>query len=169
MKNLIAAVLLLGCGFAQAAPLTWAVDAVFDDGGILQGTFDYDDALNQYSNVDIVSSGGSLASIFDSSYSSYSILSNSSNFLSDTSVTNAVPQSLLNLTFSESLTADGGVVSLVIGSGPNGSGEISGSIATGTSRLVTSGTVSTVPVPAAVWLFGSGLAGLGWMRRRKTA
>jgi hypothetical protein len=30
-------------------------------------------------------------------------------------------------------------------------------------------TVSTVPIPAAVWLFGSALAGLGWMRRRKTA
>jgi hypothetical protein len=28
--------------------------------------------------------------------------------------------------------------------------------------------VSTVPIPAAVWLFGSALAGLGWMRRRKT-
>jgi hypothetical protein len=27
---------------------------------------------------------------------------------------------------------------------------------------------STVPVPAAVWLFGSALGGLGWMRRRKT-
>ena len=26
-------------------------------------------------------------------------------------------------------------------------------------------TVQTVPVPAAVWLFGSALAGLGWMRR----
>jgi hypothetical protein len=27
---------------------------------------------------------------------------------------------------------------------------------------------SQVPIPAAVWLFGSALAGLGWMRRRKT-
>jgi hypothetical protein len=26
--------------------------------------------------------------------------------------------------------------------------------------------VSQVPIPAAVWLFGSALAGLGWMRRR---
>ena len=26
-----------------------------------------------------------------------------------------------------------------------------------------------VPIPAAVWLFGSALAGLGWMRRRQTA
>ena len=28
--------------------------------------------------------------------------------------------------------------------------------------------VSQVPVPAAVWLFGSALAGLGWMRRKRT-
>jgi hypothetical protein len=28
---------------------------------------------------------------------------------------------------------------------------------------------SVVPIPAAVWLFGSALAGLGWIRRRKTA
>ena len=29
--------------------------------------------------------------------------------------------------------------------------------------------VSVVPIPAAVWLFGSALAGLGWMRRRSQA
>ena len=28
---------------------------------------------------------------------------------------------------------------------------------------------ATVPVPAAVWLFGSALAGLGWMSRRQLA
>jgi len=28
---------------------------------------------------------------------------------------------------------------------------------------------SVVPLPAAVWLFGSALAGLGWLRRRQTA
>jgi hypothetical protein len=28
------------------------------------------------------------------------------------------------------------------------------------------GGTTVVPVPAAVWLFGSGLAALGWMRRR---
>jgi len=30
-------------------------------------------------------------------------------------------------------------------------------------------TYSAVPIPAAAWLFGSALAGLGWMRRRTTA
>jgi hypothetical protein len=29
--------------------------------------------------------------------------------------------------------------------------------------------VTVVPIPAAVWLFGSALAGLGWFRRRQTA
>ena len=29
--------------------------------------------------------------------------------------------------------------------------------------------VSTVPVPAAVWLFGSALAGLGWLKRKQSA
>jgi hypothetical protein len=29
-------------------------------------------------------------------------------------------------------------------------------------------TTTAVPVPAAVWLFGSALAGLGWMRRKAT-
>jgi hypothetical protein len=29
--------------------------------------------------------------------------------------------------------------------------------------------INEVPIPAAVWLFGSALGGLGWMRRRKTA
>jgi hypothetical protein len=33
--------------------------------------------------------------------------------------------------------------------------------------LATAWTVA-VPVPAAVWLFGSALAGLGWMRRKQT-
>jgi hypothetical protein len=35
--------------------------------------------------------------------------------------------------------------------------------------LVTAWTVTAVPLPPAVWLFGSALAGLGWIRRKKTA
>jgi hypothetical protein len=35
--------------------------------------------------------------------------------------------------------------------------------------VVRSISVSAVPIPAAVWLFGSALAGLGWMRRKQAA
>jgi hypothetical protein len=28
--------------------------------------------------------------------------------------------------------------------------------------------VNVIPIPAAVWLFGSALAGLGWLRRKQT-
>jgi len=46
----------------------------------------------------------------------------------------------------------------------------SGCTETGTVTLEFGGTVSTVPVPAAVWLFGSGMIGLaGLARRRKAA
>jgi hypothetical protein len=30
-------------------------------------------------------------------------------------------------------------------------------------------TLNVIPIPASVWLFGSALAGLGWMRRKKTS
>lgn len=36
-------------------------------------------------------------------------------------------------------------------------------------EVVSQYAISVVPVPAAAWLFGSALAGLGWMRRRKTS
>jgi hypothetical protein len=38
----------------------------------------------------------------------------------------------------------------------------------GTPTVVDSITASQVPVPAAAWLFGSALAGLGWLRRKQT-
>lgn len=39
---------------------------------------------------------------------------------------------------------------------------------TGTVVQVDNINVSAVPIPAAVWLFASALAGLGWLRRRQT-
>ncbi len=47
-------------------------------------------------------------------------------------------------------------------------GRLEGSIM-GTAIIATLGSVSTVPIPAAIWLFGSGLLGLIGIARRKTA
>jgi len=43
-----------------------------------------------------------------------------------------------------------------------------GATSTGTPAGIDNLVVSAIPVPAAVWLFGSALAGLGWLRRRQT-
>jgi hypothetical protein len=74
----------------------------------------------------------------------------------------------LNLTFAQPLTNAGGVIDL--------SGYETATIrdtsynflAEGTRTIVSGRIVgsSVVPIPAAVWLFGSALAGLGWFRRK---
>lgn len=52
---------------------------------------------------------------------------------------------------------------------PNGSGTISGGAGSGSSTSTGGGTtVSPVPLPAAVWLFGSGLIGLVAVSRRSS-
>ncbi len=62
----------------------------------------------------------------------------------------------------EALSAGVGVFDLAII-------ELGDSMADPLFASTTSATVqNVVPIPAAVWLFGSALAGLGWMRRRKT-
>jgi hypothetical protein len=48
-------------------------------------------------------------------------------------------------------------------------GSINSSVPEGHSLIEGYATAwSVVPIPAAVWLFGSALAGLGWMRRKQT-
>ncbi len=59
---------------------------------------------------------------------------------------------------SETMTVNGGNIAYVIAEGVSPD-------AVGFDNLV----ANTVPIPAAVWLFGSGLGLLGWFRRRQTA
>jgi hypothetical protein len=44
-----------------------------------------------------------------------------------------------------------------------------GGVGSTSNYYISEANISAVPVPAAVWLFGSALAGLGWFRRRQTA
>ncbi len=73
----------------------------------------------------------------------------------------------LYLSFAAPLTNAGGVIDV---SGYE-TGEVydPGGLVIAGSRTIVSGQVfasSVVPVPASVWLFGSALGGLGWVRRR---
>jgi len=67
-------------------------------------------------------------------------------------------------TFSGTGYLDAGTYTLLAGSSIGSGGASSGY--SSSSFMVS---YSTVPVPAAAWLFGSALAGLGWLRRKQTA
>jgi len=130
-----------------------------------------DAATDMYSNVDIV------ATITTETYGEQTIFLNDSTitrddsfggivmyFVSDCSlVTCSAPLEavLLDVYFDSAITSPG--VIGISGGLAFDNGDLPFQLALGPSA-----TVSSVPIPAAVWLFGSALGGLGWMRRRKT-
>jgi hypothetical protein len=166
MKNLIAAVLLLGCGAVQAIPITWTINnASLGEYGPVVGQFDFDVDTLLYSNVSIVAGG--LPGVGSSNFTDVH-LPNSPNgnqllvMGSTVYLGNGPWESSLFLNFGSSLTSVGGVVSISSGSVwvPD----------PGFSMILDPGaSVSAVPIPTSVWLFGSALAGLGWIRRKQAA
>jgi len=84
----------------------------------------------------------------------------------DLSGSSVAPIQRIELSFASALTSAGGEVLLDWGKYQ------AADIYPGPCQLIcaeiVSGSVvaSVVPIPAAVWLFGSALAGLGWLRRR---
>jgi len=148
-----------------AMPVEWNVDAlVFDDGGTGSGTFTYDADTNTYSDIDIVTTAGSGFS--GASYIDVNIVAGVS---ADSFVAMIYPLAglpVLQLSFAAPLTGAGGIVAIdgyaesICGDGCE--------YPAGDYRYISSGQVSAVPIPAAVWLFGSALAGLGWLRRKQT-
>jgi hypothetical protein len=169
MKKLIALVLLLGSAQAFAIPVTWYLqDAVFADTALLEGTilfgqFDYDAETELYSNVDIRSAQLPASSGFAVSTYNGNTVGNLPTQLATFGqgvYFGADYNNFLVLDFAASLTSVGGVIAVTGGESFEGSFSRS---------LMAGATVSTVPVPAAVYLFGSGLGLLGWFRRRQTA
>jgi hypothetical protein len=161
MRHALGVILLLLAGTAQAIPVTWTLDAVFEDGGTATGTFVYDAATNGYTGINLSSTdyldgefqyGGEFYYVGGSPPTSSRLDAGG-----DSRQTDNVAGLILN--WNGNLTNTGGTYGLIVPSS-----EMYGFYPA--FRVVTSGTVSAVPIPAAVWLFGSALAGLGWMRRR---
>jgi hypothetical protein len=190
MRSIIAALtFLLAPVLAYAAPVTWTLndvsfetlpDAYEADTGMARGSFDFDADTGIFSNISISmdpylydSPDSSWLYGFTRSYGSsgydglyfnhiHPNAGGDSNRvgLGDTHYYDGDNNYLLVLRFAEELTNAGGVIGF-----DSGSGIVFG----GPGRMIASGTVSAagvVPIPAAVWLFGSALAGLGWFRRR---
>jgi hypothetical protein len=155
---------------ALAIPVEWTLqNVIFTDGGTAFGSFVYDADTNIYSEVDITTTSGAVLSGTVYKFTNPYISGNASitQFLNaEGDLTGARFFGLIPL---YDLTNE--LLSTSINNLDTGEYACSSSSCGGGSGLrgVNSGYItatSVVPVPAAVWLFGSALAGLGWFRRK---
>lgn len=190
----IAALALGGTGVASAATITMAFNQpanAFTGGvtGGIVGNFDYNTVTNTYSNWNITSTNSSVQGGATANYTvASSTIDTSGSYLQAAATSATTVAFLLNgattvpLAYREmifkfsaglnTLVYLGDTVTLITGVTKSAEGDqfntasISGAITlTATAGLPN----SPVPVPAAVWLFGSGIMGLVGMSRRKKA
>lgn len=191
MRHVFGLALLLLLGSVQAAPVTYYVNATFDDHNVLnpgtgtvQGSFDFDSDTNALSNFNLVSSCGGECSYYMSntfaqgaantgvSYQTigtetrYNIWENSIGPIgTELSVSRSI-----SLRLEGGLPAAGGTASLpsqlysYVGYWRDAPAYEGPQI----YNFQLTGTISAVvPLPAAVWLFMSGLGLLGFARTRR--
>jgi len=193
MKRFLLLILLLP-GVTLAAPVTWVLDGVvFDGGSTASGQFDYDADTATVTNANIIVVLGDPGNYWAQDYGdasptqSFTLSGAASQGPDNIVIGSGTDQGWSNdgttllfweleLIFNSSLTNAGGTVNLL---GSSSLSELYNDISCGPlaltpdcevfSETLIAGSVSAVPMPAAVWLFGSALAGLGWLRRNQTA
>jgi hypothetical protein len=166
MRHVLGVILLLVVGSANATPLVWTLnDVAFDFGSSATGSFTYDAATGIYSDISIQTT--SLVN-FEFTGANYGTLNNGTIDGENLIVfETGTPNYILKLDWLGNLSDAGGTVALETDVQTDLSYEIN--MSNLAIRVITGGSISAVPIPAAVWLFGSALAGLGWLRRRQTA
>ena len=173
MKKLITFMLLTCWGTASAIPVQWTLENVtFEDGGAASGSFTYDAATNIYADVDITTTIGTIRNGTYYEYVNFNypyIDADDIILVNGDSNWDLTGYQTLVLRFAEGLTNSGGNVAFALASSVEGSCDSPDCNFGSGARFVTSGEVTAVPIPAAVWLLGSALAGLGWLRRKQTA
>lgn len=181
MLFLFAALSVLGAlSQAKAATVGWSLEnAGFGDGGTISGSFNWDTDLNSLLSWNFTVAGGNTAN-FPSPFTFSNTLANNvgtyvgpANVLRfyDTTLSITQPREIrLGLLDPDSL--DVGVAMLALDPvGATGSTGYVECFNCSPFRLGIDGAyLSVVPVPAAVWLFGTALIGLiGFGKRRKAA
>ena len=194
MKRILALIQVLAWGPAAAIPVEWTInDHQFDDGHYISGIFTYDADTGMFTDLYITSHASQeFTYIYDPEIGySYNYPGYTDSYRDDTGYgwTTWDPngpyygegRTTIHLTAQEGwdyysldivlrgeLTNSGGTLELV--GGQYGTREFIEDIYTATVdqhySSVDTGTLSSVPVPAAVWLFSSALFGLGFLRKR---
>jgi hypothetical protein len=154
----------------NAASVKWELtDVVFDDGGTASGSFTYDADSNVYSNISIVTTLGSIHGGAEYQFLNPFFEPREDRLLVVEQETAESGSYAFNLLFDESLIYK--ITGDEVGFG-NANEALCSLLCNGIVapvRRVSSGVVTAVtPIPAAAWLFGSALAGLGWLRRKQT-
>jgi hypothetical protein len=198
MRNaLVAMVCLLLSAASQAAPVEWELNNIqmWDPGynlDLLSGSFIYDADTHAVTSIGF--SGATIVNPtvlthgFDVYGDGSAIVFTETVVSSELELSSYVGSAMI-FGFTDALTNAGGVTTLVEGEGPgpltllDNPSSMAGCWAGDECHaygvyflldqedyVYTGGTLvgTVVPIPAAVWLFGSALAGLGWMRRKQT-
>ena len=163
MRSLFFAGFLVLVMPVHAAPVTYVDDGnvvTVANGGYayLTGSFDYDAVTGDYTNLNFVVTGSlDLEFITDDLdpffHPQVISLNNGSRYWPDNAT--------LFIEFTSPITGQVGDVAVI--------DEFSGrDYGSDSNYSVGLGSFTAVPIPAAVWLFGSALAGLGWMKRKQT-
>jgi len=159
---------------AQASLVQWELkDVVFDDGGVATGSFSYDRDTNTFSSLSITTTvGNTLPGAF------YEFLipeiPSDSNSLFVSPIANPVAgTTIFAINLVSQMTNAGGTIDLQPAPSPfafEGScqADFCSQYTTPLRGVISGMIVSTVvPVPAAIWLFGSAIGLLGWVRRKQ--
>jgi len=163
----IFAALIFFSSVAQAASITWTINGPItivtgDLRAVITGSFDFDADTNSFSNV-------SLSLVDDSFPGTIYDISNAWSAVTAGSDSSSIAT---NATAPAGSYWDSSNIDLFLFAPLTNAG---GNIITSASVFVDGtkrpgvgyGSISAVPVPTAVWLFGSALAGLGWFGRRQ--
>jgi len=158
---------------AHAIPVTWNLSGVtFDDGGIATGSFVYDADTNLFSSINVETSGGTTGQSHSYAYPTIFAFGEFPDFVDTSPI---VPGSTANISLAlvTNMTNAGGTIDI---QSPGQAGLTHEAICADLDcnninvfREIVSGSITTIPIPPAIWLFGSGLMGLAGMARRKAS
>ena len=165
---------------AQAETIRWTLqNAMLSDGQSVTGSFDYDTGSGEFSAISIFNSGAATwaATEFTQTVDSVSVIppvdcqTYACVFLPDAATTGSIALELVWDNYPVYLT-EAGTLNLLYGTSSMwlcDNSDCSSLFAPGGTRVdFVAGAIlgTVVPIPAAVWLFGSALAALGWLRRK---